>query len=300
MSPVPLYSPVLVYVVWCFHTGPGLASQTSQARLSCQILHCEAQTKRKTVWTGMGLWGEMHCLSGSHQLWNWSADWLVALGDGLSWERRWDAEICEGGSLKCYVMPIFSPYWNATAPPWSEQSNPSLWAVQPPLLSPCRLCGVSISASLPDYHSLFLIALSLRLTSVPRTQTHSCTRSPTRLVDWDLSCSPVSPWSLVHLNPSPPSLFTLPVTPNRGWSNYSTCLRTALPQRHSCMRVCVFLLGRRETLLSVGSSEPSCHAMQGVVLYHWLSIKAGIYMEAASVQLFSALPLSSLCLSSSL
>ena len=74
-----------------------------------------------------------------------------------------------------------------------------------------------------------------------------------------------------------------------------------------CVCVCVCVCSsrwyrkRKEPPLSaswqsVGSSQPSCRAVQGVVRYHWLRIKAAICMEAASVQLFIALPVS-VCLS---
>lgn len=73
----------------------------------------------------------------------------------------------------CLFFLFFCPFTSPPPPPWSKQSDHSLWAIQPPLLSPC------FSASSPGYH-----ALSLLLTSVIHTHFPPAN---------DLFCSPGSP-----------------------------------------------------------------------------------------------------------
>ncbi len=128
------------------------------------------------------------------------------------------------------------------------------------------------------------------------THTHTHTFSPQAYLIVTFFCSPVSPRSLVHLK-KPPVFSLLPLTPNRGWSNYSSNLIPALPQRRSCfmcVSLCVFLIQRkkRHCWVCLGRVWGAVNhlAMQGVVRYHWLWIKAGICVEAASIQLFIALP----------
>lgn len=116
--------------------------------------------------------------------------------------------------------------------------------------------------------------------------------SPTGRVDGDLSCARVSLWSLDHLKKSLrsfhfyrwPQIKADPITTQTFWMcSHSTgavcvwcvCVRGGL--------LFFFFFGiwrKKETVFSVpgqsvGGSQPSCHAVQGVVIYDWLRVKAG-------------------------
>lgn len=104
-----------------------------------------------------------------------------------------------------------------------------------------------------------------------RTRLYVCA-SPTGLVDSDLS------YAVDHLK-KPPVFSLLPLTPNKGRSNYNSNLLNVLPQHQSCVCVCPDMDEEKETLFGVpgqivGSSQPSCHAVQGAVRYDWLRVSA--------------------------